>query len=73
MRLSFEKDVSRLWLAIQGRWEPDKSGSWDNVQPGRKSDHKGYFGEIGHAAKNVGVELLRDLGIYDRPTQSDGR
>jgi len=74
---SFFADIRRLGLALNGKYRPsgtapDGDSIWA-LQPDRKSGYKGYVGDITHAAKNVGVELLRDLGIWDRPSDPDGR
>ncbi len=44
----------RLGLALLGRWKT----KW---QPDRRSSHDGYWGEIGHAAKNIPIEWIREF------------
>lgn len=50
-------DVKRLGLTIIGSYDP----SWEKEQDGSnaRKDDDGYFGEFGHAFKNVFVEQLR--------------
>lgn len=50
-------DVARVLYAIAGAYEP----TWEREQGGlpARLEHDGYWGELGHAIKNVFVEQLR--------------
>jgi hypothetical protein len=62
---------ARLKLATKGDWHPNNHGIKEDGTPERKSQSKGRWGEWFHALKNVGVEALRTLGVYNRGGKSD--
>ncbi len=49
----------RLGMALAGKWKTD-------YQPDRKSSHAGYWGEVGHALKNVPIEFFRKEHWWNR-------